>query len=330
MDPLKHDDDYEQREEERLLGILETRDSHLQLTAFKRLVKIYKTKPESELIYNFLENHNFNNHETVNFLLECFFEFLDHREHSGRTRGTCSNNQRIEKIYQNEKIMQSLMSLIKCAHAQTNLLIILIQVLQVKPCREQWIDDIVEVFYSTRRESIEDLAGKVLIILMKSNHRFSYSSANLIQRKLSRYDLGKDAIPASGSDKSILREVKRVWEERKGFGVEQYIDLLASNDQYLLARFANQVFIKEHAAEIDERIDDISELYLNAVQAAGDSKIATLEHMSHLLDYSELFAKKLAKGKFLDALYDLADGEDKDLAYYSAKIISRVLSSQAP
>ncbi|ELA41202.1 uncharacterized protein VICG_01801 [Vittaforma corneae ATCC 50505] len=326
MSHLKSASDYEQQEEERLLNILKTSDSHLQLTAFKRLVKIYKRRPESEHIYSFLENHNFNDHETVNFLLECLFEFFGYGESSNDgTKERCSTIMRIEKIYQNEKIMQSLVSLAKCAHAQTNALVVLVQILQIKPCREQWVDDIVGVFYSTRRRSIENLTGKIILLLIRSDHRFSYLSFSLIQHKLSSHVFDEDFTSAENVDGLIFREIKRSWEEDQEFGVVQYMDLLKNNDLCFLVRFANQKFIKEHTSEIDERIDDISESYLNAIQSCEGNKMVILEHMSLLLDHSELFVMQLTKSRFLDVLYGLTDSENKDLAYLSTKIISKIL-----
>lgn len=306
-------DEFEQREEGKLLCILETSSSNLQLKALKRLIKIYRKRPENESIYKFMESHQYSDSESTNFLLECLIELLDCDE-----AGSLSS-QRIERIYQNETIIEALVSLTKYENTQTNALILLSQILQNKPCKEKWIDGIVGIFCHTKRRSIENLAGKILIAFIKFNCSFSYSSFIQIRQKLARI------LPDGEFPDSVLLDLKNVWEEHRHCKVENYVNVLEKKDLYMLFKTADQKFIKENIAEIDEKVSVISRLYTDAIISATDDKAGILEHLLMLLESSQFLAEEIYRSDHLDVLYDLIDDEDKDVVYLATKIISKIL-----
>jgi len=301
----------ENGEEEKLLSILKTNSSYLQMPALRKLIRIYKKKPEDTFIYNFLENHNYNDHESTNFVLECLFDFFDQR---------ISHQSRAEKIYNNEKIMENLTSLIKSSYAQTNALIVLVQILQGRPCKVQWIEDIVEVFCATKRNIIENLTGKIIVRLMKSNYSFSYDMLNLIQRKLDR-----QASSSNAETSHVINQIRLLLGTTTIVTVNEYLDLLSKDSTYGLLKFINRDFIQSHIGEIEEKADVITRLYTDMLQLPQCNKAAAMKHVLLLLDNSEVLGKKLGESAALEILYEMADCKDGELSYLSTKIITRIL-----
>lgn len=305
-------DDIEKSEEKKLLNILKTNSSYLRMPALKKLIKIYKKKPEDMFIYSFFENHNYADQENTNFVLECLFEFFDQ----------ISYQSRVEKIYNNEKIMKRFMLLVKSTYAQTITLVILAQIFHGRQCKTQWVENIVEVFCTTKRKIIEGLAGRVIIMVAKSKYPFSYDMICVIKRKIDRFMCNCSTVCGT---ECTLAEISRVLCASKDATVDEYVTVLSNGDICTLFTLIHHEFLQKHCKEIESKIDLFTGAYYKLLQSHKINSAAVMEHMLFLIEVSELFARKLAEGPVLDLLYRIVDTDDTELSYLATKIIAKIL-----
>lgn len=303
---------FELKEEEKLLNILKSTDSNLKPMAFKRLSKIYRKKYENEFIYSFLENYNFNDIEDSFLILEGIFELFDSPINNDIL------NMRINRIYSNNKIMDSILLMLKYTNLQISALMILFQIFQGNPCRDYWANYVVDIFYNTKRETIEQLSGRIVLLLIKSEHTFTHSSFNKINSKVNKI---------STESSLILREIKRIWQECDNFTVDRYIELLKNKELYFIVRFGNQKFIKNNITEIEMKIKEISGIFIDLLRDEECRKAMILESILILLEISKRIQNELLNLNILESLYEFTESEDEDVAYLSIKTISRILST---
>lgn len=299
--------DSEKNEELRLLNILMSVDSELQLYAFKRLVRIYKHAPENESIYNFLAEYEYDDYEKTNFLLELLFELINNPENGLK---------RIDKIYENKRIEKKFLRILENEKTQTSILVLLSLIFQTKPCNNEFSRCIVEVFCRTNRELVERLSGRIVLNLINSDFVFELNLIKHLQLKLhaSMYEVTP-----------IVFEIKKAWLKVNGLSVSQYILFVEKCDLAQLFRLVNQDFLLDNQKEIEEQSIKIAQAYIIAIKKWECAKPMLLEHFLLVVEHCSTMREELKDSETIEFLYTLSESNCKDTSYIATKILSKAL-----
>lgn len=334
----------EKADENRLLKILSSFDSFLQLGAFKRLVNMYSKREENSEIYEFLKNYKYQDSEDTNFLLYYILEFLESIEYSA---------ERIRKISQKIDILRNLAFTLKGEFTQRNTLLILDFIIQFRlndftTCSsakiskntfsrksrldkgkeivnqtsdrvdlylDKIVDNIVELFFKSDRSSIQNISGKIILDLIKKDYSFDLKSSKMIRYKL-------DLLNSQGN--RLIGEIKERWDNAK-IDYEHYLLFLKNFDTVLLFRFINERFITGNLDKIEASAREIVEYYRNAIEHVKEEKAYLLEHLFIISEHSVVFRNVLLDSKIIDLFYIISESDSKESSYAATKILTTLI-----
>ncbi|KAM0680604.1 hypothetical protein GINT2_001292 [Glugoides intestinalis] len=301
--------DSDKQEEQRLLNILRSVDSELQLYAFKRLVRIYKYAPESNSIYDFIAEYEHKDSRKTNFLLELIFELINNPENSQK---------RIENIYNSCRIQKKFLLILANEETQINILVLLSLIFQSKPCNKEFARCIVETFCTTNRELVERLSGRIVLNLINSNFVFELNLIKHIQLKL--HTTIFEVTP-------IVFEVKKAWLNAHELTVSQYLLFIEKCDLAQLLRLVNQDFLINNHREIENQARIIGKAYIIALKKYKNSKFILLEHFLLVVEHCNALREELKDPETVEFLYKLSECTCKDTSYIATRILSKVFEN---
>lgn len=293
-------------DEKKLLNILSSVDSTLCISAFKRLVRIYKKTPENEIIYKYLEEFPYEPNESTKYLIECITEFVDNEDHLVRFS-------RSMKLY--NSIIEKILFLIKYENIQISAFVLLSRILHIKPCKDEWIRHIVDVFYTAKKSSVERMACKILISSISLNDNIDIDSIQKITLKIQMDNRQQN---------DLYKILNSLLYNNQKCNIKDYIFFLKNKDIVSLFRYSNIKFIEENIEEIDKRIEIISTFYIEAIEGSAENRSIFLEHLLIVFSFSTLIREEFRKSKYLDVLCNISEEEDAS-GYISIKLLDIIL-----
>lgn len=296
-------------EETKLINILASTDSALCLSAFRRLVRIYKKIPENEIIYKYLEEFSYCPDESTVYLIECITEFVDNDSHLVRFS-------RSMNIY--NRIIGKLIHLIKYESIQISLFVLLSRILHIKPCKDEWMEAVVDVFCTAKKSSVERMACKILISSISLNDKIDFISFKKVTSKIQMNNREQ-------SDLFVM--LNDLIYKNQRHTVDEYISFLRERDIMSLFRYSNMKFIQENIEEIDKEIEYISILYMEAIGESKEKRCAFLEHLFLLFSFSKAICKEFRRRRFVDILCAISEHEDAT-GYIAIKILDVILRNK--
>lgn len=309
-------------EEKDLLNILINPDFSQKVSAFIRLVSLYKKTDENDIVYTFLESFEYLNNEKTNLLLGAIYNFLISDESSYKKIN--SWDLRIEKIYKNEIIMEKLIEMCSFKKVQTNLFVLLNVLFASNPCQSKWLESIVKAFYDTKRLIIERLSAKIIIFSLESEIELSLDEFLMIKNKILNINVN-DLANKKGNEHLVkLSEKLKI----DSLNFEFYFNHLKQSKIEKIICFATLSFLNTIKDDLTKRSEEIAFILCKEIESKESKIHLVLQHFGDLLDTCVDLRDAASKVIAIERLFKLTESEDRNVSYLSTLILNRIFKPE--
>lgn len=325
-DHMSNGNTLEKIEERRLLSILLNNTYVHKVAAFTRLVRIYKQEPEDPIIYQFLENFEYSNDDRTNILLDSIYNFLV-SDGSSRRNVTIWND-RIDKIYKNEKIMEKLIKVCRLDSIQTNLFVLLSIILGSNTCKSEWLASIIKTFCCTNRFIILRLTSKIIAFSLEKKVEVNLNTLIMLKNRVMEYEVLLSKEEYRFVDDMTLKNIQRLTNifKRQCLSFESYLGYLKEERIDKIILFANTIFLSSIRDDLDKKVIEIASLINMAIEPKKENIKLFLKHLLDLLECCPKFKNVGDQNISYERLFELGEEKDEETSYLATAILSKMLS----
>lgn len=323
-------------EEEKLLKILMCTNSDIRVAAFKRLVIIYKSRPESDQIYCFIEELNNFEPEQKSIILDYVFEFILEIK---------IIDVRVNKILSNSRIMNNLLSFMDeplLHHSLVLVLSVVFDTLFLGKIRQQAID--CNNLTKTRNIALTEQslfdehhmfkwANKLINVVLITDNRFVQERCFKLVFLFIEYGFWpsmveirrfRSIVELGCLDGSIGYNILPVSGR---YTFQDYLEDLKHPNFENIERTMAKTFIAENVDQFLIYFVELKQLYKESLVSAQNTNTLRflLEQILLLIQIKQVFAIHLGSNDFVEIFLELIEIDNEDTQYLLTNILNSIM-----